>query len=234
MPETNKTPEWLDALKTALIALLDSFFGKMESAAEKITPTQPVVVNPKPIIEKKPDVMFRNKLVLLKAASQLGVKEVPGDKDNPKIVEYQKYSTVKNLFGWADSVPWCATFVCWVLETVGMSSTNSASARSYENWGVSSKADPLPGDIVVFWRDTLASGKGHVTIFLKKKGDMLYCLGGNQSDSVCISAYSPARLRDIRRSSLAGAYSEAQVTELKTLADEIMAGKKFDTSGKVV
>jgi uncharacterized protein (TIGR02594 family) len=180
------------------------------------------------------EIQNRNKAVLLKAASQLGVREVIGKKDNPQIVEYQRYSTIKNLFGWADSVPWCATFVCWVLEKVGMTSTNSASARSFENWGVSVRFDPLPGDIVVFWRDSLKSGKGHVTIFLAKVGDMLYCLGGNQSDSVNISTYGTSKLRDIRRSSKAQDYSKDEINELRELAGQIMAGKKVDSSGKVV
>jgi lysozyme len=176
----------------------------------------------------------RNKAVLLKAAGEIGVKEAAGKKDNPRIVEYQAHSTVSNKKGWADSVPWCSTFICWVVEKVGMISTNSAAARSWEKWGVSVKSNPLPGDIVVFWRETLASGKGHVTIFLEKKGDLLYCLGGNQADSVNISTYPTTKLRDIRRSSKASKYTLSEITELKSIAKKIMDGKKVDQSGKVV
>jgi uncharacterized protein (TIGR02594 family) len=226
----------MDFLKIFIEVILEFF--KNKQIVEKKTDAGVVAIKvpaaQAPAKKEKPAKMFRNKAVLLRAIGELGVKEAAGSKDNPRIVEYQKYSTVKNLFGWADSVPWCATFVCWCLEMVGMTSTNSASARSFEKWGVSVKDTPLPGDIVVFWRDSLASGKGHVTFFLAKKGNLLYCIGGNQSDSVNVSTYGTEKLRDIRRSSIAGNYTAEQTQELKSIANSVLAGKKIDTSGKVV
>jgi uncharacterized protein (TIGR02594 family) len=178
--------------------------------------------------------MNPNKLILLKAAGELGVKETPGTKDNPRVVEYQKYSTVKNLFGWADSVPWCSTFQNWVDEHCGLVSTNSASARSYLKWGYSTKADPLPGDRAVFWRGkNINVGTGHVTILLKRVGNLLYCLGGNQSDMVNISTYGMDRLMDFRRY-VPDPYTEFERAELHKIADDIMAGEKLLTGGKVV
>lgn len=184
--------------------------------------------------------MNPNKLILLKAAGELGVKETPGTKDNPRVVEYHKFSTVKNLFGFADSVPWCASFVCWVLEKCGLPSTNSAAARSYVwgKWGYSVKADPLPGDVMVYWRgskpkDMMAKGNGHVTFFLKRAGNIDYCLGGNQGDMVNISTYGRDRLIGVKRSTIIP-YTHGDVAELHKLADDIMAGKKISTGGKVV
>lgn len=231
---------YVSELIKILVMAVQEFFKNKDIVDTKdgtVTPApkpEPTPKLPPPPNEIKIKGIFRNRAVLLKAAGEIGIKEVSGSGDNPRIVEYQKYSTVKNLFGWADSVPWCATFACWVLEMVGMTSTNSARARSFEQWGVSVKDNPLPGDIVVFWRDSLASGNGHVTFFLKRSGNMLYCLGGNQSDSVNISAYSADRLRDIRRSSLAGKYTDDQIIELRKIADDIMKGKKVDSTGKVV
>lgn len=214
----------MDLLK-AFLELIAQFFKDKEIVKKE----EPKPIEPKPVENK----LFRNKAILLMAASQRGVKEIPGSGDNPQIVEYQKYSTVKNLFGWADSVPWCATFVCWCLEKSGMTSTNSATARSYEHWGVSTKDNPLPGDIIIFWRESLSSGKGHVGFFLKKVGNSVYVLGGNQSDSVNVSMYTLDRMRDIRRSSLAGIYSEEQKQELIKIAEQILSGAKIDMSGKV-
>jgi uncharacterized protein (TIGR02594 family) len=181
-----------------------------------------------PVPQKQLDervIMFRNKAVLLQAASQIGVKEVPGEKSNPKIMEYHKYSTIKNAFGFSDSVPWCASFVAWCLEKVGMQSTNKQLARSYEKWGMSVKAAPLPGDIVTFWRTSPKSGYGHVGFFLKKTPKGIYILGGNQNDSVNITLFPTAKLTDIRRSSKAGVYSDEQINELHFLANQILAGE---------
>lgn len=212
----------MEKIKLILKELVD-LINKYFEEAEKITKApepEPVL---KPVTTEKV-IMFRNKAVLLQAASQIGITEVPGDKSNPQIMEYHKYSTIKNLFGWADSVPWCASFVCWALEKVGMGSTNKQLARSFEKWGVSVKAAPLPGDIVTFWRTSPKSGYGHVGFFVKKTTSGIYVLGGNQNDSVNVALFSTAKLTDIRRSSKAGVYSPEQIAELHEIADKIMAG----------
>jgi len=177
--------------------------------------------------------MFRNMEVLLRAASQIGVMEVPGAKSNPQIMEYHKYSTIKNLFGFADSVPWCASFVCWCLEKSGMTSVNKQLARSFESWGVSVKDKPLPGDIITFWRTSKKSGYGHVGFFLKKTPKGIYVLGGNQGDSVNVTLFSPAKVTDIRRSSLAGVYSADQIEELHMVANQILRGEDVVLAGKL-
>lgn len=136
--------------------------------------------------------------VLKVAKGELGVKEfIPGS--NKVIEKYHAYSTVSNKTGVDDSVPWCASFVCYVLETAGFKSTNSKSARSYEKYGSATKS-PDPGDIVVFWRGEKSSGKGHVAFFLEydKDGDIV-CLGGNQSNKVCVATYSKDQLIGFRR-----------------------------------
>lgn len=204
----------LKELILELIALLKQYLSKPEEKS---------VVLPEPQI--KAFEPFRNKNVLIVAAQELGQTEVPGTKDNPRIKEYHKYSTIKNALGMADSVPWCASFVCWCLEKAGMQSTNSKLARSFERWGISSKIAPLPGDIVVFWRKSPKSGYGHVGILLKKSGSRLWVLGGNQSDSVNVATFTTDKMTDIRRSSKAKPYSPQQIEELHTIADKIISGE---------
>lgn len=192
----------------------------------------------KPPTEIKPDVKSpsfnRNRAILIKAHSQLGVKEGSGSLNNPQVVEYLAFGgSTSNTAKYADSTPWCAGFVGWVLERAGLGSTNSLMARSYEKWGVSSKADPLPGDIVTFWRGSLSAGTGHVAFFIKKMGAYVYVLGGNQSDEVNIARYSMERMTDIRRSSKAIQYTKAEREELLKIAENIIQGKKIDTSGAV-
>lgn len=174
--------------------------------------------------------------VLEMAASQIGTLEWKKG-SNPKVEEYlaHGFSKSNKKTSLTDSVPWCAGFVAWCLEKCGRESTNSLMARSYENWGVSTRKDPLPGDIVVFYRSTKASGKGHVGFFVgfNSQGNIL-CLGGNQNNAVNITEYGLMRMTDIRRSSKAGKYTAAQIKKLNLLAHLIIAGVKVEPPGSVV
>ena len=179
-----------------------------------------------------------NKEILLKAYEEIGTKERSGSKDNPRIVEYHRYSTENDDIGMPDSVPWCASFICWVLEKVGLKSTNSKMARSFENLGQHvSIEDFLPGDIIVFYRNGLSSGQGHVAVGLKVVKTCfrtkIVCLGGNQRDAVNITEYPISKLTAIRRASNQLVYSDEEVLELKQVAMKILAGKEIENGGSV-
>lgn len=124
------------------------------------------------------------------AYSEMGQKEIPGSNDNPRIVEYHQSTSLKAS---DDETPWCASFVNWVLKQMGEKGTNSAAAKSFATWGKELKA-PVKGCIAVFTRD----GGGHVAFVDHVTGDYVYCLGGNQSNKVCISAYPKSRLLGYR------------------------------------
>ena len=72
----------------------------------------------------------RNEKVLRIAALELGTKEVSGSGNNAKVVEYHRYASKSNNVDQPDSVPWCSSFVCYLVEKSGMGSTNSMMARS--------------------------------------------------------------------------------------------------------
>lgn len=131
--------------------------------------------------------------VFAQAKSQLGVKEFKLG-SNKTIEKYHAFSTKENKSGTTDDVPWCASFVCYCLEMAGYQSTNSKLARSYEKYGMATKI-PRIGDIVVFWRGSKSSGKGHVGFFagFDKQGSIIV-LGGNQADAVCYASYSKSNL----------------------------------------
>lgn len=132
------------------------------------------------------------------AKSQLGVKEsLVGS--NPVIEKYHAFATESNKNGTTDDVPWCSSFACYCTEMAGFRSTNSKAARSWLKWGLVIK-EPVEGDIVVFWRESKSSSKGHVAFFVKfdSKGNVV-CLGGNQSNQVCIATYSKDQLLGFRR-----------------------------------
>lgn len=129
---------------------------------------------------------------IAEAKKYIGLKEIHGDQDNPKIVEFWKRIKMSGVKD--DETPWCAAFVGGILETCGISSTRSGLARSYENWGVALKR-PVPGCVVVFKRD----GGGHVGFVVgKDKVGNILVLGGNQGDAVNVKSFSVARVTAYR------------------------------------
>lgn len=135
--------------------------------------------------------------VFVMAKTQIGVKElVKGS--NPQIEAYHKMATLKNDKGADDAVPWCSSFMCWAFESAGLKSTNSKAARSWLKYGKPTTT-PVKGDLVIFWRGSKDSAKGHVALFdgFNKYGDIV-CLGGNQTDAVCFKPYLKEQLLEFR------------------------------------
>jgi len=131
------------------------------------------------------------------AFKELGEKELK-DGDNPKIVQYAK----KAGFDWVndDETPWCSFFANFVVGRTRIKGSGKADARSWLLVG--DKTDnPEPGDIVVFWRESPESWKGHVGFFLgySENGSRIFTLGGNQGDQVSIAAYPADRVLGFRR-----------------------------------
>lgn len=135
--------------------------------------------------------------VLKLVQTQIGVKEFSSG-SNPQIEAYHKFADKNNLKIESQSVSWCSSFVCWAMESSGFKSTNDKAARSWLNYGKETKA-PKKGDIVIFWRESKTSWKGHVAFFIEysKTGNII-CLGGNQSDAVCYKEYLKEQLLGFR------------------------------------
>jgi uncharacterized protein (TIGR02594 family) len=126
---------------------------------------------------------------LLKIAfKELGNEEILGNQHNPEILKYASETGIKSIT--SDEIPWCSTFINWVAKKAGLQYSGKANARSWLNIGTR-VSTPEPGDIVVFWRESHESWKGHVGIFLGVSTDKkrVYCLGGNQGNRVSVSAY---------------------------------------------
>jgi len=126
---------------------------------------------------------------LLKIAfNELGTEEIVGANHNPQILKYAKDTKIAGIT--TDEIAWCSTFVNWVAWKAGLLYSGKANARSWLNVGTK-VTSPEPGDIVVFWRESPQSWKGHVGIFLGFSEDKkrVYCLGGNQGNRVSVSAY---------------------------------------------
>lgn len=102
-------------------------------------------------------------------------------------------------FGDVRQTAWCAGFVNAALREADLGGTNSLMARSFLQWGKEVET-PQEGDVVVFWRGSPDSWKGHVGFFAgyDDAGDILV-LGGNQGNSVSIKSYPKERLLGTRR-----------------------------------
>ncbi len=121
------------------------------------------------------------------ATAEIGVKEICGDRDNPRIVEYHQCTALKAT---DDETPWCSAFANWVVNQLGLKGTDNAMARSWLRWG-SPFPEPQPGCIVVLKRG--APPSGHVGFFVRKApGGLIKVLGGNQGNCVKVSTFKEA------------------------------------------
>lgn len=136
--------------------------------------------------------------ILKIALSQQGVKEIPGEADNPIILQYAKdigHSWVQD-----DETAWCSIFVNWCALKSGCEMSGKLNARSWLDVGDTiEQGNQLPGDVAIFWRGSKDSWKGHVAIYQYEDDDYYYVLGGNQGNSVKISAYAKSRFLGFRR-----------------------------------
>ncbi|MGB1308744.1 MAG: TIGR02594 family protein [Oceanihabitans sp.] len=130
------------------------------------------------------------------AFGELGQKEISGPTHNERILEYQQMTGLN--FG-NDEVAWCSIFANWVALQANLEMSNKANARSWLQVGKKTNW-PQPGDIVVFWRDSISSWKGHVGFFIgyTKSGKSIYCIGGNQDDEVNIKTFPLDKILEFR------------------------------------
>lgn len=119
------------------------------------------------------------------------VSEIKGSNDNEKIVEMYRlcgHPEIKE-----DEVPWCAAFVGATLKLSGYKGTGSLLARSYLKHG-KTLDKPVEGCVVVLWRGSKNSSKGHVGFYAGENSKSIKIFGGNQKDKVSIQSYPRNRL----------------------------------------
>lgn len=128
------------------------------------------------------------------ALTAYGFQETLGGHTNPKLLEL--INDVSDILI-EKNIPWCAAFVSHVLKKNKCKYSKTLTARS--NLKIGRKvAKPSIGDIVILWRESPDSWKGHVGFFVKETPRLIYILGGNQNNTVCIKAYPKVRLLEYR------------------------------------
>jgi uncharacterized protein (TIGR02594 family) len=126
------------------------------------------------------------------ALAELGVKEVSGTGNNPRILEYHSATSLKSR---SDEVSWCSSFVNWCFRECGIKGTNSALARSWLDWGKEVK-EPYKGCVVILSRGL--AWQGHVGFFVEENGSMIGLLAGNQGDAVSIEYFPKSKILGFR------------------------------------
>lgn len=139
------------------------------------------------------------------ALGEYAVEEIPGEEDNPRILQY--FAEIGHQWVKDDETAWCSAFVNWVATKAGYERSNKLNARSWLDIGVEITGGAYKyvgdlvhiGDVLIFWRESKDSWKGHVGFYINEDEDYYYVLGGNQGNKVQISKYPKSRLLGIRR-----------------------------------
>ena len=136
------------------------------------------------------------------ANSQLGVTELTGHNDGPKVQAY--LSTVKLRTG----EPWCAAFVSWVYKQAGFPRPRSGwSPALFPTSRLARSA--LPGDVIGIYYPELKR-IGHCGIVTQQTGKWIYSIEGNttvQGSREAQGVYKKVRHRSTIHS-IADWYSE--------------------------
>lgn len=130
-----------------------------------------------------------------------GAGEEGGNNKGPWVRKYLQPS------GLAEGNSWCAAFISWCfLEAAGgdiksMPFKYSAGARNIYNQLKQKNMIydvnllfPQPGDIVTWWRVSMASGFGHIGIVHHYKDGFLYTLEGNKAANVAGFSYVKTKM----------------------------------------
>lgn len=139
---------------------------------------------------------MNNPELVIKALNEFNVTELVGTAHNAKIINYFKeigHAWVKD-----DETAWCSAFINAIAKRVGLEHSGKLDARSWLKIG--KEVNTIDeADIVVFWRSSRESWKGHVGIPIREDEDNVYTLGGNQNNCVCIKPYHKGRVLGYRQ-----------------------------------
>ena len=125
------------------------------------------------------------------AMLELGVAEIPGDQDNPRITEYFAATSLGKA---SETVPWSGAFVSWVLAQAG----GAGFARN-ANWlGFGTElTEPKRGAIVVL-NGMSPGSSGQVGFLVERRDDCALVVAGNVNNRVALSCFPLSKVRSYR------------------------------------
>lgn len=136
--------------------------------------------------------------MLVEGLKTFGVKEKLGPAANPVIMGWWDELRLAGLtrvygdgFFKDDAIPWCGLWMAHVARRAGKPVPRLfMAAREWGSWGNPVVGPPKLGDTLVFTRQ----GGGHVGLYAGEDESAFHVLGGNQSDSVCVTRILKTRL----------------------------------------
>ena len=127
------------------------------------------------------------------ALNEIGKREVGNTNSGPEITRYRQLAQCGQ-----PGDPWCAIFVnamFTLCKSPALPGTKSASSQSFrDHKKFVQLSGPALGAVVVFWRDSPDSGKGHVGFYRGETAESIYVLGGNEDNMVQIEPMKKRQL----------------------------------------
>ncbi|HVZ55840.1 MAG TPA: TIGR02594 family protein [Chitinophagaceae bacterium] len=122
-----------------------------------------------------------------------GVRETPGDGDNPEILAWARELGIKEYVH--DSIAWCGLCMAILASRAGKPVVKDPLwAANWLHFG-SPATQAMLGDVLVFERP----GGHHVALYIAEDDISYHVGGGNQSDMVCITRIVKRRCIGVRR-----------------------------------
>ena len=136
---------------------------------------------------------------LERARDLVGLREIAGPMHEPKVL--QLWRDAKMPYVHDDETAWCAAFVSAMLERSMITSPRQPNARSFTTWGIDVLANgvaEIPVGAILVWSRPPNPAQGHVNFATARTADgAIECLGGNQSNSVCIARFRETGGREL-------------------------------------
>lgn len=129
---------------------------------------------------------------LLEAQRCIGITEATGAANNPLILGWGARLRIDYR---ADEIPWCGLFVAHCIGAQLPAEplpVNPLGARNWARFGMACTV-PQPGAVTVFWRQSIAGGRGHVGFYVGEDNHSYHILGGNQGNKVGVARIGRAR-----------------------------------------
>jgi uncharacterized protein (TIGR02594 family) len=111
---------------------------------------------------------------------ELGVRECPGPEANPRILEYDRHTSLRAT---SDEAAWCSALANFVVEGCGFPGTGSAAAASWKDYGVELN-EPIRGCLVVWEHHVAFCDHPNVS------NGVVRVIGGNQGNAVSVARFS--------------------------------------------
>lgn len=133
--------------------------------------------------------------MLLEFLKLYGVTEIPGEKDNPLIIDWAKETGLAGVYK-HDATAWCGLAMAVVAKRAGKElPPGPLWALNWALFGNKVTDGAKLGDVLVFKRQ----GGGHVGLYIGEDDQSYHVAGGNQSNTTNIVRKSKDRLYAIRR-----------------------------------